>query len=95
MILHSMAGGSITKVVMGETMTDDKIVVYIKEHEKREWLRDLPGSKEIYVKNIEAHYEDIECLNKNVTHILRCQKHVRNCALLKCIRSIQLVVHLS
>jgi len=37
---------------------------------------------EVYVENIEAHYEDIESLNKlDITHTLRCQKHVKNCAL--------------
>jgi len=36
----------------------------------------------IYVENIEAHYEDIESLSKlDVTHTLRCEKHVKNCAL--------------
>jgi len=38
--------------------------------------------QEVYVENIEAYYEDVKSLNKlDVTHILRCQKHVKNCAL--------------
>jgi len=41
MVLYSMARGLITKMVMGGTTTDDKIVVYIKEHEKRKWLWNL------------------------------------------------------
>jgi len=37
--------------------------------------------EDIYVENIEAHYNDIESLNKlNVMHTFRCQKHVKNCA---------------
>jgi len=80
-----MAETLITKAVMGTTSTDDDIVVYIKGHEKRKWLRDLlldEARRVVYVENIEAHYKDIESLNKlNVTHTYRCQKHVKNCAL--------------
>jgi len=54
-------------------------------HEKREWLRDLlldEAKQDVYVENIGTHYEDIESLNKlDVTHIFRCQKHVKNYAL--------------
>jgi len=77
----------ITEVVMGTMTTDDDdngIVVYVKGHEKREWLRDLllAEARDVYVENIEAHYENIESLNKlDVTHTLRYQKHVTNCAL--------------
>jgi len=75
----------ITKAVMGTTATDGDIVVYVKGHEKREWLRDLlldEARRAVYVENIEAYYEDIESLNKlHVTHTFRCQKHVKNCAL--------------
>jgi len=77
-----MAESLITKAVMG-TATD--IVVYVKGHEKREWLRDLlldKARRAVYVENIEVHYEDIESLNKlYVTHTFCCQKHVKNCAL--------------
>jgi len=70
------------------------IKLYIKGHKKREWLRDLfldEARQEVYVENITAHYEDIESLNKlDVTHILRCQKHIKNC-IIKCIQTIQLV----
>jgi len=48
-------------------MIDDEIVVYVKGHEKREWLRDLlldEARREVYVENIGAHYVDIESLNK-------------------------------
>jgi len=85
MVPYWMAESLITKAVMGTTATDDDIVVYVKGHEKREWLRDLlldEARRAVYVENIEAHYEDIESLNKlDVIHTLHCQKHVKNCAL--------------
>jgi len=84
MVPYRMAKSLITKAVMGITATNDNIVVYIKGHEKREWLRDLllDEARRVYVENIEAHYEDIESLNKlDVTHSFRCQKHVKNCTL--------------
>jgi len=46
-------------------VTDDEIIVYIKEHEKREWLRDLlqdDARKDVYIKNNDTHYEDMEYL---------------------------------
>ncbi|EZA55664.1 hypothetical protein X777_04306 [Ooceraea biroi] len=77
--------------------------------EKREWLRNLllDDDDDIYIETIDAHYEDIPSLNKNllldddiyietidahyedipslnkldVTHTLRCNKHVSHCAL--------------
>jgi len=75
-----------TNAVMDTTATDDDdIVVYVKEHEKRKWLRDLlldEARRAVYVENIEAHYEDIESLNMlDVTLTFRCQKHVKNPAL--------------
>jgi len=83
MVPYSMARNLIIKAVIGAMTTDEKIVVYVKRHEKRERLRDLlldEARQEVYVENIEAHYEDIESLNKlDVT--LHCQKHVKNCAL--------------
>jgi len=36
-----MARSLITKAMVGTITTDDEIVVYVKGHEKREWLRDL------------------------------------------------------
>jgi len=84
MVLYWMVETLITKAVMGTPSTDDDIV-YVKGHEKREWLQDLlleDARRAVYVENIVAHYEDIESLNKlDVTHILRCQKHIKNCAL--------------
>jgi len=85
MVSYCMTESLITKAVMGITATDDDIVVYVKGYKKRKWLRDLllnEARRAVYVENIEAHYEDIESLNKlDVTHTFRCQKHVKNCAL--------------
>jgi len=84
MVPYKMAKSLITKAVMGTTTTSDNIIVYVKGHEKREWLQDLlhDETRRVYVENIEAHYKDIESLDKlDVTHTFRCQKHVKNCAL--------------
>ena len=88
MIPYYTAKSLITKAVTGTTTTttdNNEIVVYVKGHEKREWLRDLlldEARQKIYVENIEAHYKGIESLNKlDITHTLRCQNHVNNCAL--------------
>jgi len=48
----SMARSLIIKAVMGATTADGKIVVYVKGHEKRKWLRDLlldEARQEVYV----------------------------------------------
>jgi len=77
----------ITTAVMDTEDNNDNNLVYIKGHEKREWLRDLlqdNAREDVYIENIDEYYEDMESLNKlNVTHTLRCQKHVTNCALYK------------
>jgi len=70
---------------IGTKTTDDKIVVYVKIHKKQEWLRDLllneaRGGESML--NISRHITKTESLNKlDVTHTLRCQKHVKKCAL--------------
>jgi len=62
---------------------DDNNLVYVKGYENREWLQNLlqNDAREdyiemtlyVYIENIDAHYEDIESLNKfDVTHTLRC-----------------------
>ncbi|EZA58479.1 hypothetical protein X777_01100 [Ooceraea biroi] len=57
-------------------------IVYVRGLEKREWLRNLLLDDNVYIKIIDAHYEDIPSLNKlDVTHTLRCNKHVSHCAL--------------
>jgi len=70
----------ITKAMMGTTTTDDDdddIVVYVKGNVKREWLRDLlldEAREDVYVENIEAHYEDIESLNNECYAYLTLSK---------------------
>jgi len=57
MVLYCMAESLITKAVVGTTSTDDDIIVYVKGHEKREWLRDLlldEARRAVYVENIEV-----------------------------------------
>jgi len=80
----------ITKAVIGtkdndDDDDDDNNLVYVKGYEKREWLQNLlqdDAREDVYIENIDAHYEDMESLNKlDITHTLRCQKHVTNCAL--------------
>jgi len=64
---------------------DDNNLVYIKVYEKREWLQNLlqdDAREGVYIENIDEHYEDMESVNKlDITHTLRCQKHVTNNAL--------------
>jgi len=54
---------SLTRNKDDATMTGDKIVIYVKGYEKREWLLD-EARQEIYVENIEAHYKNIKSLSK-------------------------------
>jgi len=78
-----MAKCLITKA-MGAMESEITSIIYVKGHEKREWLQNLlldEAREEVYIKNINAYYKD-KSLNKlNVTQTLRCQKHVSNCAL--------------
>jgi len=84
-----MAESLITKAVMGTTATDDDIVVYIKGHEKREWLRDLlqdDARRAVYVENVEAHFEDIKSLNKlDVTYVFSLSETCKELHITKCI----------
>ena len=81
-ISYDMAKKLITTTL---TKNETSPVVYVKGHDKRKWLQNLlldDAREDIYVENIEAHYEDIGSLNEmDVTHTLRCTQHVTNCAL--------------
>jgi len=91
MILYYMSKKFITKAVIGtkdkndDDDDDDNNLIYVKGCEKREWLQNLlqdDAREDVYIENIDAYYEDIEFLNKlDITHTLRCQKHVTHCAL--------------
>ncbi|EZA54934.1 hypothetical protein X777_05475 [Ooceraea biroi] len=73
------------KDLITKTVTDEAsyTVVYVKGREKREWLRNLLlDDDDIYIETVDTHYADVPSLNKlDVTHTLRCNKHVTNCAL--------------
>jgi len=77
-----MARSLITKAVMGAMTTNDKIVVYVKRHENREWNLLLDEARqEVYVENKKAR-KHLESLNKlDITYTLCYQKHIKNCAL--------------
>ena len=85
MVPYSKAKSLITTAVMGVTESETSPIVYVKGHEKREWLQNLlpdDAREDVYIESIDVHYEDIRSLNKlDVTHTLRCQKHETNCAL--------------
>ena len=63
---------------------EDDAVVYVKGRKKRTWLRNLLLDDErepMYIKTLDAVYEDMESLsNLDVTNII-CGQHVKNCAL--------------
>jgi len=73
----------ITTAVIGTE--DDDALVYVKGHEKREWLRNLlqdDTREDVYIENIDEHYEDIESLNNlDVINIMRCVINTLSCAL--------------
>jgi len=49
-------------------------------YKNRRTTSKMKTTSEDYIKNIDAHYEDMEFLNKlDVTHTLRCQKHEISC----------------
>jgi len=65
---------------------DDDALVYVKGYQKREWLKDMLESDardDVIIKILGADYEDIKSLNNlDVINTMRCDKHVKNCALL-------------
>jgi len=81
MILYSMARYLITSVVVGTE--DDDALVYVKEYQKREWLKEMlerNARDDIIIETLDADYEDIESLNNlDVINTMRCNKHVKNC----------------
>ena len=81
---YSMAKRLITSAVLGEG-DETSTLVYVKGCQKREWLVDLLENyarKNLNIETLDADYEDIESLNNlDVTNTMRCEKHVKNCAL--------------
>ena len=65
-----------------EENDDNKILVHVKGHEKREWLTGILDSDDSIIETLVADYEDIDSLyNLDVTNTVRCGKYVKNCAL--------------
>jgi len=67
-------------VIDAEENDDNKILVYVQGHEKREWLTGILDSDDSIIETLVADYEDIDSLyNLDVTNTVRCGKHVKNC----------------
>lgn len=64
---------------------DDEAIVYVKGHEKREWLKnilDVNVRNNVIIETVDADYEDIESLNNlDTANTIRCAKHIKNCAM--------------
>jgi hypothetical protein len=73
----------ITTAVYDEN--DNEAIVYVKGHEKREWLKnilDVNVRNDVIIETVDADYEDIESLNNlDTTNTIKCGKHVKNCAM--------------
>ena len=50
-------------VIGAEKDNDNKVLVYVKGYEKREWLVDIFDSDDLIIENLDADYEDIDFLN--------------------------------
>jgi len=62
-------------VIDAEENDDNKILVYVKGHEKHEWLADIPDSDDLTIETLDADYEDIySSHNLDVTNTVRCGK---------------------
>jgi len=83
MIPYMMARHLITSAVIG--VEDDDVLIYVKGYQKREWLKNMLESDardDIIIETLDADYEDVESLNNlDVINTMRCNKHVKNCAL--------------
>ncbi|KYN11060.1 hypothetical protein ALC57_16792 [Trachymyrmex cornetzi] len=82
-IPYSMVKRLITMAAIGvEECDDNKALVYVKGREKREWLADILDSDDLIIEILDDDYKDIDSLhNLDVTNIIRCGKHIKNCAL--------------
>ena len=73
----------ITTAVYDEN--DDEAIVYVKGHDKREWLKNLLNvnvRNNVIIETVDADYEDIASLNNlDTANTIRCEKHVKNCAM--------------
>jgi hypothetical protein len=74
----------ITTAVLG-TENGDEDIIYVKGHEKREWLRDMiqyDRRDRAYIETLDTDYEDVDSLD-NLDATLQCGKHRtdKHCAL--------------
>ncbi|XP_029665086.1 uncharacterized protein LOC115236641 [Formica exsecta] len=82
---YSFARRLITRAVMGAAEEENGAspIVYVKGHEKQEWLADIlddDARNDVIIETLDADYEDITSLNKlDVTNTMRCEKHLKNC----------------
>ncbi|KYN19314.1 hypothetical protein ALC57_08341, partial [Trachymyrmex cornetzi] len=82
-IPYSMVKRLITMVVIdAEECDDNKTLVHVKGHEKREWLNYVLDSDNLTTETLNVDYKDIDSLhNVDVTNTMRFVKHIKNCAL--------------
>ena len=83
---YSMAQRLITTAIIGGIHDEEESssLVYVKGLEKREWLTEIldDAGNGFNIETLDAYYEDIPALSKlDPTYSLRCEKHVKNCAL--------------
>ena len=78
-----MAKRLITMTVIGaKENDDDKVLIYVKGREKREWLADIFDSDNLTIETLDTDYEDIDSLhNLDITNIAQCEKHAKNCGI--------------
>ncbi|KYN26858.1 hypothetical protein ALC57_03759 [Trachymyrmex cornetzi] len=83
MIPYNMVKRLITMAVIGvEESDDNNALIYVKGHEKREWLAEILDSNNLTIETLDTDYKDIDSLhNLDVNNTMRCGKHVKNCAL--------------
>ncbi|KAL6258202.1 hypothetical protein P5V15_010130 [Pogonomyrmex californicus] len=74
---------SLTKAVHGTKDDDnDDVVIYVKGHEKRQWLWNFLDDERMYIETLDADYEDLDSLNNlDADNTVRCGYHYTNCAL--------------
>ena len=69
-------------VVIGVEENDNKALMYVKRFKKCEQLTNIHNNDDLTIEILNADYEDIDSLcNLDITNIVRCRKHVKNCAL--------------
>jgi len=93
MIPNSMARNLITMAVMDAMTTDDKIVMYVRFSTWETRMRDLlldEARQEVFIENIETHYEDIESLNICYAYLMLSETCKELC-FTKYVQTIQLV----